>query len=303
MIRSVSYFTLLFASILFVSLLVCGEQRNLLSAQGVRAEDGDTIVVQLPDGTRMDVRYASINAPGSDQCMGKEATAFNDDLIKGKGIWLDVHPVKGGYEMAQGRVLAHVFLSPTVSQTSSVSALLVAEGLARLDVFNPSDTAIRNGDDFSVRYTDLIISTQIEAVKGRRGWWGECDGYLGTYLKTAAVKQWSDDEIVYIVNRGKESIDLAAGWTLTDSSASDRNSLDLSEHIVGTCLLPPGGIMRVHSGSIATGRSEEHTPCGQQTIDFYWTGHRIWDQNKDKARLYSAHGDLIDTYIYRRNWK
>jgi len=200
-------------------------------------------------------------------------------------------------------VLAHVFLSPTVSQTSSVSALLVAEGLARLDVFNPSDTAIRNGDDFSVRYTDLIISAQIEAVKGRRGWWGECDGYPGSDLKIAAVKQWSDDEIVYILNRGKRPIDLAAGWTLTDSSASDRNSLDLSEHITGTCLLPPGGIMRVHSGSIATGRGDEHTPCDQQAIDFYWTGRRIWNQDKDEARLYSPDGRLANVYTYPLDWK
>ena len=300
--NKVSLVVLIIGAALLVPFVLHAEQPEFVKVKGIRAVDGDTIVVQL-DGTRMDVRYASINAPGLDQCMGKEATAFNDELIKGKEIWLDVHPVKGGYEMGQGRVLAHVFLSATPTQTSSVSVLLVKAGMARLDVFNPSDTAIRNGDDFSVRYTDLIISAQTEAIKARRGIWGECDGYLGSDLKIAAVKQWSDDEIVYILNRGKRPIDLAAGWTLTDSSASDRNSLDLSEHITGTCLLPPGGIMRVHSGSIATGRGDEHTPCDQQAIDFYWTGRRIWNQDKDEARLYSPDRRLVDVYPYPLDWK
>ncbi|MCD6135448.1 lamin tail domain-containing protein [Candidatus Bipolaricaulota bacterium] len=297
-------FALLLASILIFSLLVQGEQSKVLLVQGIRAKDGDTALVQLSDGTRMDVRYASINAPGLDQCLGSKAQELNDELVKGKKIWLDVHPVKGGYEMAQGRVLAHVFLSATPTQTSSVSVLLVKAGMARLDVFNPSDTAIRNGDDFSVRYSDLIISAQIEAVKARRGIWRErCDRYAGSDLKIAAVKQWSDDEIVYILNRGKRPIDLAAGWTLTDASASDRNTLNLSEHITGTCLLPPGGIMQVHSGSIATGRGDEHTPCDQQAIDFYWTGRRIWNQDKDEARLYSPDGRLVDVYSYPLDWK
>jgi len=303
MTKRVGLFALLLASILLFSFLIYGEQPELLLVQGIRAEDGDTISVQLPDGTRQSVRYASINAPGSDQCLGKEASKFNDELIKGRELWLDRHPIKGGYEMAQDRLVAHVFLSPTPTQTSSVSCLLVKAGLARLDVFNPSDTAIRNGDDFSVRYSDLIIPAQIDAVKNRRGLWGECDSYSDSDLIIAALKQWSDDEIVYIINRGSEPVDLASGWTLTDSSGSDRNTLDLGEHIVGSCLLPPGGIMRIHSGSIATGRSDEHTACGEQMIDFYWTGRRIWNQDKDEARLYAPDGALVDVYTYPLDWK
>jgi len=294
---------LLLASILLFSFLIYGQQSKLLPVQGIRAEDGDTILVQLQDGTRQDVRYASINAPGLDQCRGSKAQEFNNTLIKGKKIWLDLHPIKGGYEMAQDRLVAHVFLSPNATQTSSVSALLVAAGLARLDVLYPNDTAIRNGDDFSVRYTDLIIPAQIEAARNRRGLWGECDKYADSDLIIAALVQWSDDEVVYILNRGKQAIDLAAGWTLTDASGSDRNSLDLGEHLIGSCHLPPGGIIRVHSRSISTERSDEHTPCKEQTIDFYWTGRRIWNQNKDEARLYSPDGELIDTYTYPLDWR
>ena len=303
MIRKVGFFALLLASILLFSFLLYGEQPNLLPVQGIRAEDGDTILVQLPDGTRQDVRYASINAPGLDQCLGKDASEFNDVLIKGKNLWLDRHPIKDGYEMAQDRLVAHVFLSPMITQTSSVSAILVAAGLARLDVFYPNDTAIRNGDDFSVRYTDLIIPAQIDAAGSRRGLWGQCDNYAEANLIIAVVTQWSDDEIVYLLNRGEQPIDLAQAWILKDGSDSDRNVLDLSDHLIGECLLPSGGILRIHSGSIATGRGGEHTPCGDSPIDFYWTGHRIWDQDKDEARLYSPNGDLVNTYAYPLDWK
>ena len=303
MIKKVGFFALLLTSILLFSFLLYGEQSDLLPVQGIRAEDGDTILVQLPDGTRQDVRYASINAPGLDQCLGKEASEFNDKLIKGSKLWLDRHQVKGGYEMAQDRLVAHVFLSPTVTQTSSVSCLLVKAGLARLDVFYPNDTTIRNGDDFSVRYTDLIIPAQIDAAMSRRGLWEKCDSYAESNLIITAVKQWSDDEVVYIINRGTEPVDLAASWILKDGSDSDRNVLDLSDHLIGSCQLPPGGLMRIHSGSVATGRGGEHTPCGQQTIDFYWTGHRVWNQDKDEARLYAPDGALIDVYSYPLDWK
>jgi hypothetical protein len=118
----------------------------------------------------------------------------------------------------------------------------------------------------------------------------------------AAIKQWSEDEIVYIVNRGKEPINLAAGWRLKDASGSERGTLDFSDYLTGECPLPPGGLLRVHSGSIATGRGGEHTPCGEPEIDFYWTGHHIWDQDGDKAWLYRPDGSLAYYYYYPLDW-
>jgi endonuclease YncB( thermonuclease family) len=299
--RAISLLLLLVA--LFPSIALYAQPSELLPVRGVRANDGDTILVEFPDGTREGVRYASINAPGLDQCFGEKARDYNEELIKGKDLWLELHPSADGYERAQERLLAHVFLSPERTQTSSVEALLVAAGMARLDVFNPSDTAIRRGDDFSVRYANFIIAAQIDAAMHKRGLWGKCDQYADSNLIIAAIKQWSDDEIVYLLNRGEEPIDVASGWILTDSSDSKRNTLDLSDHLFGKCLLPPGGILRIHSGSIATGKGDEHTPCGEQTIDFYWTGRRIWNQDKDEARLYSPDGELIDVYAYPLDWK
>jgi endonuclease YncB( thermonuclease family) len=289
--------------VLAYSLILNGRTSDLLPVQGIRAKDGDTIVVAFSDGTREEVRYASINAPGLDQCFGEEARDYNEAIIKGKDLWVELNPIDGGYERTQDRLLAHVFLSPEKTQTSSVSALIVAAGMARLDVFNPSDTAIRNGDDFSVRYADFIIAAQIEAASARQGWWEECDNYTESDLIIAAIRQWSDDEIVYIVNRGPESVNLATAWTLRDASESERNVLDFSDYLIWKCLLPPGGLLRIHSGSIATDRGGELTACGESKVDFYWTGHKIWNQDKDTAWLYDAAGRLIYDYGYRLDWE
>ena len=288
--------------VLAYSLILNGRTSDLLPVQGIRAKDGDTIVVAFSDGTREEVRYTSINAPGLDQCFGEEARDYNEALIKGKDLWVELNPIDGGYERAQDRLLAHVFLAPARTQTSSVSALMVAAGMARLDVFNPSDTAIRNGDDFSVRYADFIIAAQIEAASARQGWWEECDNYTESDLIIAAIRQWSDDEIVYIVNRGSESVNLAAEWKLQDASGSERNMLAFNDYLIGKCLLPSGGLLRIHSGSVATGRGGEHTTCGESEVDFYWTGHKIWNNEGDKAWLYDPAGGLIYNYIYRLDW-
>ncbi|MEA1871454.1 MAG: lamin tail domain-containing protein [Candidatus Bipolaricaulota bacterium] len=302
MIKRARWVAFLVASLLF-SFLLYGQQSDMLLVQGIRAKDGDTIVVAFSDGTREEVRYASINAPGLDQCFGEEARDYNEALIKGKDLWIELNPIDDGYERAQDRLLAHAFLSPTRTQTSSVSALMVAAGMARLDVFNPSDTAIRNGDDFSVRYADFIIAAQIEAAAARRGWWEGCDNYTESNLIIAAIRQWSDDEIVYLINRGSESVNLAAAWTLRDASGSERNTLDFSDYLIWKCLLPPGGLLRIHSGSIATGRGGEHTTCGESEVDFYWTGHKIWNQDKDEASLYDPAGGLIYDYVYYLDWE
>lgn len=290
------------------SLILIADQADLQQVRGISARDGDIIVVQFADGSRDEVRYASINAPGfkNHDCFSDQAKECNERLVKERDLWLELNPTDEGYEQVQDRLLAHVFLSPERSQTSSVEVQLVAKGCARLDVINPSDTAIRNGQDFEVRYADWIIAVQIEAAKAHLGWWGAgCDDYEDSDVIIVAIKQWSDDEIVYIVNRGDEPIDLAAGWKLWDEAGkegSERNRLDFSDKLGGQCLLPPGGLLRVHSGSVATGRGGEHTTCGEPVVDFYWTGHPIWDQDKDKAWLYRPDGSIAYYYYYPLDW-
>jgi len=293
--------------VLAFSLIVIAGQVELEKVRGMSAHDGDTVSVDF-DGENQRVRYVSINAPGfkNNDCLAEEAQQRNEHLIKGQDLWLELNPTKDGWEKDRNRLLGHVFLSPDKTQTSSVAVQLVADGYARLDVRDPNDYDIAIGEDFDVRYAHWIIPAQIEAAAARDGWWGDCDDYVDSDVIIAAIKQWSHDEIVYIVNRGDEAIDLAAGWKLWDEAGkegSERNTLDFSDYLIDECLLPPGGLLRVHSGSVATGRGREHTPCNEPEMDFYWTGYNIWNQGSDEGYLYDSDGNLIYHYSYPLRWE
>jgi len=295
--------------VLAFSIIVIAGQADLREVMGMSAHDGDTISVNF-DGEKQDVRYVSINTPGlgNSDCFAEEAQQYNEELIKRQELWLELNPIKNGWEKDRnGRLLAHVFLSPDRTQTSSVEVCLVAEGYARLDVRDPIDDDIEIGEDFDVRYTHWIIPAQIGAATARDGWWGECDDYVDSNVIIAVIKQWSHDEIVYIVNRGGVPIDLAAGWKLWDEAGKEgdersKHRLDFSDELVGKCLVPPGGLLRVHSSSDAKGRGGKHTPCSELEIDFYWTGLTIWDQNGDEAYLYDPDGNLVYHYSYPLRW-
>jgi len=241
-------------------------------------------------------------------CFAKQAQQRNEELTKRVDLWLDLNPTKDGWEKDRNRLLGHVFLSPDRTQTSSVAVQLVSKGYARLDVRDPIDDDISNGKDFDVRYTDWIISAQIEAATARDGWWGECDDYVDSDVIIAAIKQWSHDEIVYIVNRGDESIDLAAGWKLWDEAGKEGNErsthrLDFSDYLIDECLLLPGGLLRVHSGRTAKDRGGQLIVCNELEMDFYWRGYRIWNQHSDEGYLYDPDGNLVYHYSYPLRWE
>lgn len=296
--------------VLAFSAIVIAGQAELEKVTGLRAYDGDTIFVDF-DGEEQDVRYVSINAPGfgNSDCFAEQAQQRNEELTKRVDLWLDLNPTKDGWEKHRNRLLGHVFLSPDRTQTSSVAVQLVAAGYARLDVRDPIDDDIAIGKDFDVRYTHWIIPTQIGAATARDGWWGECDDYVNSDVIIAAIKQWSDDEIVYIVNRGDESIDLAAGWKLWDEAGKEGDErsthrLDFSDHLIDECLLLPGGLLRVHSGPAAKDRRWQLTGCNELEMDFYWGGgYYIWNQGSDEGYLYDPDGNLVYHYSYPLRWE
>ena len=295
--------------ILTFSAVVIAGQANLKEIRGMSAYDGDTISVYF-DGEEQDVRYVSINTPGfrNNDCLAEEAQQYNEELIKGQELWLELNPTKDGWEKHRNRLLGYVFLSPDRTQTSSVAVQLVATGYARLDVRDPIDDDIVIGEDFDVRYTHWIIPAQIGAATARDGWWGECDDYVDSDVIIAVIKQWSHDEIVYIVNRGDESIDLAAGWKLWDKAGKEGDErsthrLDFSDHLIDECLLLPGGLLRVHSGRAAKDREGQLIVCNELEMDFYWRGYRIWNQDSDEGYLYDPDGNLVYHYSYPLKWE
>jgi endonuclease YncB( thermonuclease family)/outer membrane murein-binding lipoprotein Lpp len=281
--------------------LTTQETGALIEVRGLWAIDGDTILVEF-EGRREKVRYASVNALKHDApCLGEETRLANDQLIKGEALWLDLDFQDGKYRRdLYQRLLAHVFLAPVQTPSASVSVLLVAQGLARLDVRDPHDREILEGKDFDVRYADWIVEAQVKAARARVGWWGVCDSYRDSDLVIAAIKQWTD-ETVYIVNRGTEPIDLEEGWSLADP----KRQLIFAEFLPSACLLPPGGVLRVHSGPVCTGRKGDHTLCNESVIDWCWIGNCVWDKSGDEAWLRKSdageESQTIYYYLYPLN--
>ncbi len=121
-----------------------------------RVVDGDTI--KLADGTR--VRYIGVDTPetvrpGSPvEFMGKEASAFNRDLVEGRRVRLE-------YDVQRldkyGRTLAYVYLD-----TLFVNAELVRLGYAQILTIPPN-----------VRYAERFRRLEQEAREANRGLWDE----------------------------------------------------------------------------------------------------------------------------------
>lgn len=120
--------------------------------------DGDTIVVEI-DGVEERVRYIGIDTPESvdprrpAECLGREASDYNRDLVDGKTIALEKDVSETD---AFGRLLRYVWLDGHL-----VNARLVRDGYAVAATFPPD-----------VRYADLFAGLQAEARAAGVGLWG-----------------------------------------------------------------------------------------------------------------------------------
>lgn len=137
-------------------------REEAFSLQVKRAIDGDTI--ELEDGRK--VRYIGINTPESVdprrgvQCFGKEASAFNRELVEGRAVRLE----KDVSETDKyGRLLRFVYLE----DGTFVNERLVSEGYAAASPYAP---------DISKK--DFFKAAEMKARQEGRGLWSPatCDG-------------------------------------------------------------------------------------------------------------------------------
>jgi micrococcal nuclease len=127
----------------------------------LRAVDGDTIEVRLPDGAAEDVRYIGVDTPETVkpdtpvQCFGPQASDFNHHLVEHRRVRLVF-----GVERRDvyGRLLAYVYLDGRF-----VNAELVRRGLARTLTIPPND-----------RFAEGLKRLEIAAARAGRGLWGAC---------------------------------------------------------------------------------------------------------------------------------
>lgn len=120
--------------------------------------DGDTIV--LESGEK--VRYLMVDTPevtqGKNECYGKEARQYNEDLVLGQEVTLtyDVE-CKDQY----GRLLAYV-----EAPDGELNTLMVARGYACVLIIPP------NGEDREAEFMSLELGARQKGA----GLWGVCAG-------------------------------------------------------------------------------------------------------------------------------
>ncbi|MCX7777091.1 MAG: thermonuclease family protein [Armatimonadetes bacterium] len=125
--------------------------------------DGDT--VRLLDGRI--VRYIGIDAPERSQPFYMEAKRENEKLVLRKRVHLQFDVQR---KDQHGRWLAYVFVK-TSGREIFVNAELVKRGYAMAYTVPPN-----------VRYADLFVRLQREAVRSGKGLWREQRDRIATYI-------------------------------------------------------------------------------------------------------------------------
>ncbi len=136
---------------------------DVLRGVGVRAVDGDTLVVRLDGGGQERVRVIGVDTPEDVdprrpvQCYSRRAAAFTARTVEGRRVSLTV-----GREPRDryGRLLAYVRVE---GAPEDLEDQLLRGGFAR-------PLAIRPNTDHAARYARLAG----EARARRRGLWGAC---------------------------------------------------------------------------------------------------------------------------------
>jgi len=119
--------------------------------------DGDTIKLKTGDT----IRYIGIDTPETihpkkgTECYGKQASAYNRQLVKGKQITLE----KDVSETDKfGRLLRYVYVD-----NQMINEKLVRDGYALISTYPPD-----------VKYQDIFLQAQQEARANNRGLWANC---------------------------------------------------------------------------------------------------------------------------------
>lgn len=133
-----------------------GERLGGEMARVLRVVDGDTIEVEMPDGTKEKVRYIGIDTPElTAECLGKEAAVANALLVGGKTATL-VRDVSDRDKY--GRLLRYVYVGDIF-----VNLELVRRGYAQAATYLPD-----------VAQAEKLFDAEHEARAAAAGFWGGC---------------------------------------------------------------------------------------------------------------------------------
>jgi hypothetical protein len=228
--------------------------------------DGDTIDVVTDEG-EINVRLDSINAPDRGECFYEEALDHLIDTLKNENVLLEVFG-----EDQFDRTLAHVFQGER-----HVNMEMVSDGWA---LATTPDEGERHGSE--------IIEAEGEAFASGTGLWatGACgQGGMGEEVSIEPGTSLTDppgpdedrlaDEVVAIVNRGEEPVDLG-GWVLRDESSRHRFSF------------APGSTLEPGQRLGITSDSPGWDPGGES----------VWNNGGDMALLLDPEGNVVARWRY-----
>ncbi len=120
---------------------------------GVKAIDGDSIVVRFPSDLEVEVRLVSIDCPEHGQSLSEKATEYTQNWITGRLVRL----VTGEEERDRYKRL----LALVEADGETLNEALVEAGLAVVEVIPPNRLRV-----------DDLLAAQASAHEQRRGIWG-----------------------------------------------------------------------------------------------------------------------------------
>lgn len=232
----------------------------------VEVIDGDTVVVEGDDNSTSTVRLAGVNAPERDECGAEEAELWLRAL-EGETVRLEVI----GRDQFD-RVLAHAHVVDL-----HVNHDLVARGLALA-------TTPHEGDPHGA----ALLAAEGEAYHDGRGLWAreacgsvvaptpmELDRDQAVIDPAGPDGEVLDSELVVIVNRGPDPVDLS-GWSLRDESSMHRFHF------------PPGSIVSAGASVVVTSADPGWSP-GQSPV---------WNNDGDLVLLQDPAGTVVIRWRY-----
>ncbi|NNF64350.1 MAG: hypothetical protein HKN07_08820 [Acidimicrobiia bacterium] len=235
--------------------------------------DGDSLRVEMPDGSSEEVRLLGINTPERDECLGDSSREATERLIDGENVVLSG---SGDTDRDQfGRLLRYVYLA----DGTLVNEQLLLSGAA---------LALSNDHEFELIFRDAE-DTAFEAGLGLWGI-GACGEMGSTEIRIVDIEynppgpddENVNDEWVAFANTGSVTVDVS-GWVVRDESTRHRFTF-------------PGGT-ELSAGQEVVLRSG----CGDATDStYFWcASDPVWSNGGDTALLLDSNGNVIDRLWYQ----
>lgn len=238
-------------------------------ARVVDVYDGDTCT--LANGDR--VRFRWINTPElrPEEAFADEAREALASRVLGKRITLHYgNPVRDKYD----RLVADVRLDG-----ESIALALLREGVAHIMMLPPYEEGL-----------EYLFEAQTEAREAERGIWGH-DRYQGVLHITSFHanasgndRRYPENEYLRVCNISDEPVS-TQGYQISDIRGRT--------YSIPAVTIPPGHTVEIHSG---TGEHQVD-PKGQLSV-YLGTDGPVWNNLKDRATLYDAGGEVVDTRLH-----